>query len=134
MASRFPADPPSSVLCERVLQACGGHAGPGALDEVGEHDEVVQLAGLVAHVVAQQRLGLEAERLEHPDRGHRVDDDLDDIAMRNPTEIGEELEATSEDTEFGPGTDQSDQADQAGQAGQADQAAQSGNTEQEAAK
>jgi multicomponent Na+:H+ antiporter subunit C len=40
-------------------------------------------------------------RLERDDD---VDDDLDDIALRNPspTELGETLEATSEDSEFAP--------------------------------
>ena len=45
---------------------------------VREHDEVVDLSRLVAHVVEQQRLDLEADGLEHPDRGPFLGDDLDD--------------------------------------------------------
>jgi multicomponent Na+:H+ antiporter subunit C len=70
-------------------------------------------------------------RLERDDD---VDDDLDDIAMRNPTEIGEELEATSEDTEFGPGTGSADEAQQTEQRQTASQQAASRQAEGETAK
>ncbi len=51
---------------------------PVLLGVVGEHDEVVHLAGEVADVVEQQRLDLEADRLEHRDRGPLLGDDLHD--------------------------------------------------------
>ena len=43
-----------------------------------EHEQVAQLARTVAHVVDQQRLGLEAERDEHGDQRLLVGDHLDD--------------------------------------------------------
>jgi hypothetical protein len=52
---------------------------------VGEQDEVAQLAAAVADVVAQQALGLEAERGEHRDRallvGHDLDEELAQAAV-----------------------------------------------------
>ena len=46
--------------------------------ECESSDEVAQLAVAVAHVVAQQPLGLEAEAAEHRHRALLLGDDLDD--------------------------------------------------------
>ena len=47
------------------------------VDVLREHHQVAHLAGAVAHVVGQQRLGLEAQRPEHPDERRLVGDDVD---------------------------------------------------------
>ena len=49
-----------------------------ACDEVREHEQVVDLAGLAAHVVLEEALGLEAEAGEHGHRRLLLGDDLDD--------------------------------------------------------
>src|SRR6187200_2782318 len=62
--------PRSSGCCTASSNAAAGcSAGlPSVRQEVTEHGEVVQLAGIVVHLSSQDGFAFEAERLEHPDR------------------------------------------------------------------
>src|SRR5439155_23906739 len=73
--SRRPSDAASAQL---FLDPRGAHRLPLVGHGMGEQDEVAQLAVAVADVVAQQALGLEAERLEHRHGAVLLGDHLDD--------------------------------------------------------
>src|SRR3954452_18932401 len=49
------------LLRECVVDAGGGHCGPLVVHGVGEQHQVAQLAAVVADVVVQQPLGVEAQ-------------------------------------------------------------------------
>src|SRR4051794_12938257 len=64
-------------LRERVVNAGAGHRRPVVIDRMREQDEVAKLTIAVAHMVAQQALGLEAERGEQRDGALLIGDHLD---------------------------------------------------------
>src|SRR5687767_11620875 len=65
-------------LRQLTIEAEPLHAGPVLVDEVTEQNEILQLAGAIAEMVPQDRLGDEAELLEHADRRLLLGDDLDE--------------------------------------------------------
>src|SRR4051812_7326164 len=76
--SRFARLPMAENLpLQRIVDARRGHRRPVVVDRVREQHEVAQAAALVAHVVAQESLGGEAERAEHRDGALLLGDDLD---------------------------------------------------------
>ena len=60
------------------LEAQDLHLGPLLLRVVSQYDEVANGSGPIAYMIEKERLDLEADRLEHPDRGPFVGHDLDD--------------------------------------------------------
>src|SRR3954452_14360004 len=62
---------------ERVVDARRLHRRPRVVHRMRQQHEVAQLPVAVAHVVAQQPLGLEAEAAEHRHRTFLLSDDLD---------------------------------------------------------
>ena len=60
-------------MLDRSRQAIGLHLRPHLRHIVPEHHDIVGFAGLVLHMVAQQRLGLEAEALEDRDGAGLID-------------------------------------------------------------
>src|SRR5665213_303942 len=65
--------PRCSLLLNGPGKAIGLHLGPDLRHIMPEYDDIVGLAIDVPDMVAQQRLGLEAETLEQRDRGLLVD-------------------------------------------------------------
>src|SRR5882724_1372608 len=81
----FLRQAPGSVVAQRcrsrltrlvlhgVRQPIGFHLGPDLRHIVPEHDDVVLLTLDIPHMVAQQRLGLEAQAFEQRDRRLLID-------------------------------------------------------------
>src|SRR5229473_3910248 len=55
------------LMLHSAWQPVGFHLGPDLRHIMPEHDDIVLFAGLVLHMVAQQRFGLEAEAFENRD-------------------------------------------------------------------
>src|SRR6266542_1017072 len=54
-----------STRLDRLVDTERRHLGGTVVDGVGEKDQVAELPGTIAHVVAKQRFTTEAERLKH---------------------------------------------------------------------
>src|SRR6266481_4334330 len=63
---------PAGLLPNSLVQPIGLELGLELRDIVPEHDDIVLFAVDIAHMVAQQRLGLEAEAFEQRDRAPLV--------------------------------------------------------------
>src|SRR6266496_2865040 len=84
-----------STRLDRLVDTERRHLGGTVVDGVGEKDQVAELPGTIAHVVAKQRFTTEAERLKHGDGRSLVGDDLDDDLAQSQAE-GVEQSATCE--------------------------------------
>ena len=73
-----------------IREAIGLHLCPDLRDIVPEHDDIVLLARLVLHMIAQERFGLEPEAFENGDGAGLIDRHLHHQLLKPGTQ-GEEL-------------------------------------------